>query len=424
MNRLDTFFRAVVLVMAAHEAEHVAQVVQKDALANACPTDCRGLLGFAFDLEWVHAAYNHSLLLALGVLYVVARMWQRRWRERDLAGWALVTGGVFLVQGYHVVEHTVKLDQWFANGRVSPTPGLLGQVFPLVELHFTINTVVFACVLAGVLRLGLLGRAARVATAAVAALLVLPLPVAWALRTPTTTLAAGVHRGPLVLDERQKLVGEPGAVVVGGIRITADDVSVRGVTVAGGEHGIEIDDAKRVRLTDVRVVGARLDGINARGSSVAVLGCVVHSLVGPMAQGIDISFALHQAPSSVERCTVIGGAEGIVMHFASADVRRNRVTGTSLRAITMTEMSMGGVVENEVEGAVGVAIFCGDYSHCDIRRNTIVGTRADEGGTRTRAGYAIQAHFGASAIVAENRLRGNARGAAAFFNAELRRSSA
>ena len=45
---------------------------------------------------------------------------------------------------------------------------------------------------------------------------------AWATRPPTVTLAAGVHQGPVLLDREQHLVGEPGAVVRGGILVTAD----------------------------------------------------------------------------------------------------------------------------------------------------------------------------------------------------------
>ena len=57
--------------------------------------------------------------------------------------------------------------------------------------------------------------------------------------TAVVHLAAGVHKGPLVLDHSQKLVGEPGAVVRGGIVVTADDVTVRDVTV------IEVISASR-----------------------------------------------------------------------------------------------------------------------------------------------------------------------------------
>ena len=34
---LDLSFLLVILVMTAHEAEHVAQVLQKDTLQNSCP---------------------------------------------------------------------------------------------------------------------------------------------------------------------------------------------------------------------------------------------------------------------------------------------------------------------------------------------------------------------------------------------------
>ena len=418
-ERLRTFFLFVVLVMAAHESEHVAEVVQKHVLANPCPTDCRGLLGFALDVEWVHAAYNHSLLVLLVAVYVGYRMWERRWRERDFPGWALMTAGVFVIQAYHVFEHSLKLDQWFANGHHSPTPGLLGQFLPLVELHFAINTVVFACVLAAYFRFSFAPNA-RVVAAGLAALLVLPLAAAWATRTPTTYLAAGVHEGPLLLNRTQKLVGAPGAVVRGGIRISADGVSVRGLTVVGGEYGIAVDGATGVRLEDVTVSGASLDGINVRRSSVTVRDCAIVSPGSAYVQGIDISFAFDLPPSHVERCRVIGGREGIVSHFAHVRFRGNHVERTTLRAITVTEMSMGAVEGNSVEGAVGVAIYCGDYSRCAIERNTVLGTRRDrDSDDGTRMGYAIQAHFGASATVAGNLLARNENALGEFAQGEI-----
>jgi hypothetical protein len=250
--------------------------------------------------------------------------------------------------------------------------------------------------------------------------LVLAVPVAWATRTPTTVLEAGIHQGPLVIDSRRKVVGRPGTTVRGGIRITADGVKLSNVTVVGGEHGIEIRGAKNVVLENVTVRGATLDGIFARRSSVKVDGCVVETS-RPMAQGIDISFGMGVGPSVVQDCRVVGGLEGIATHFTHVDVRDNHVSGTSLRGIAMTEMSMGHVDDNEVFDALGVGIFCGDYSDCSISGNLVSGTRHDYASqVRTRAGYAIQAHYGASAKLNDNRLVGNAQEFGAFINAEIR----
>ena len=80
---------------------------------------------------------------------------------------------------------------------------------------------------------------------------------------------------------------------------------------------------------------------------------VVCSLPSAFVQGIDISFGFDLAPSVVEGCTVTG-IEGIVTHFARVLVRDNHVSNTELRAITMTEMSMGKIEDNEIDGAVGV----------------------------------------------------------------------
>jgi nitrous oxidase accessory protein NosD len=209
-------------------------------------------------------------------------------------------------------------------------------------------------------------------------------------------------------------------VVRGGIVVTADDVTVRDVTVLGGEHGIDVEDAERVLLERVTVLGAQRDGIHVRRSTVTIRDCAVRGSTGTYAQGIDVSFGFDLAPSTIEGCTVEGGMEGIVTHFAHVSVRDNRVTGTTLRGITLTEMSMGVVEENEVEDALGVGIFCGDYSQCRIERNSVTGTRPDlESGDRTRMGFGIVSHYGAAATVADNRLQGNASPIGAFLRARI-----
>ena len=418
-QRLDLAFFGVVGIMAAHQGEHVAQVVQKDGAGENCPQHCQGLLGSVFDIEEVHFAYNTLLFAALAALWLGYRMWRSEWRRR-LVPWLSLTAGIFVVQGYHVVEHVAKIEQWLANGHVSPTPGLLGQLldpphrqnFSLIELHFVLNTAVFACVLVGYFGFHLY-RGLRVGRRSIAwvpaAVVVLGLGVsaaaAWENQTPTVRLSAGEHRGPLVLDEAQKLVGEPGAVVRGGIVVTANGVTVRNVTVVGGEHGISVDGARGVLLDDVEVVGAELDGINIRRGSARIRDCVVRALRSPYAQGIDISFSFDLEPTLVQGCRISGGQEGIVTHFAHVRIADNHVTGSSMRGITVTEMSMADVESNTVQRAHGVAIYCGDYSHCDIERNFVADTTPDmASGNKTRAGFGILAHFGAVAQLKDNEI--------------------
>jgi Right handed beta helix region len=250
---------------------------------------------------------------------------------------------------------------------------------------------------------GELGRPGRVVAAVALSVFAFSGGLAYATRPPTVHLAAGVHQGPIVLDHAVRLVGEPGAVVRGGIRITADDVVVRNVTVFGGENGISVDDAERVLIDGVTIGGPVLDGINVRLASVRIRNCRIGPLSGPYAQGIDISFSIHRSPSEVEGCTIIGGQEGIVTHSAMVHVEDNHVSGTSMRGITMTEMSMGSMEGNEVSGGVGVGIFCGDYSHCEIDDNRVRRIRPDiASGDAFRHGFGIVAHYNAVAT-----LRGN-----------------
>ncbi|HYK06816.1 MAG TPA: right-handed parallel beta-helix repeat-containing protein [Gaiellaceae bacterium] len=263
---------------------------------------------------------------------------------------------------------------------------------------------------------GELGRAGPGLSAAAPVALVAVLGIAWAVEPPTVRLEAGMHEGPLVLDHAQTVVGEEGAIVRGGIRITADDVTLRNLTVQGGEYGIEVRDAESIELDGVVVESAELDGINARQSELEIRDCEIRSLPGTATQGIDISFASQLPASLVEDCLVVGGSEGIVSHMANVMVRDNRVRSTELRGIAVTEMSMGDVEDNLVEDALGIGIFCGDYSHCSIEDNRVTGMRPDPSGNPTRAGLGLVAHYGAVATVGGNTLE---RPPASFIGARI-----
>jgi nitrous oxidase accessory protein NosD len=244
--------------------------------------------------------------------------------------------------------------------------------------------------------------------------------VAWATIPPTVHLSAGIHQGPIVLDHSQKLVGDAGAVVRGGIVITSDDVTVENLAVTGGEIGIEIDGAENVKIEHVRVSGTSLDAIQARRASVTIRDCLIHSPVGDYAQGIDISFGFDLPPSLIEGCTIVGGREGIVTHFSNVHIRSNQVSQTTLRALGLTEMSMVMVEGNDVQDSLGVGIYCGDYSECMISDNVVGGTRPDTAsGDLTRLGFALVAHSGAKAEVEDNELSRNARAPKAFLGARI-----
>jgi nitrous oxidase accessory protein NosD len=351
-----------------------------------------------------------ALMIAVGLFL---DMTAYHWLLRYQAGWVAIPLGLLelgIVLGIARAIHLpAPLDYallFFAGA------WLLGQVIvhgglPLARLSYGDDG-------------GEVGRAGAGLGAAAVVALALTGGVAWATLPPTVHLSAGVHRGPLVLDHSQRLVGEPGAVVRGGIIITSDDVTVENVAVTGGEVGIEIDGAENVKIEHVRVSGTSLDGIQARRASVTIRDCLIHSPVGEYAQGIDISFGADLPMSLVEGCTIIGGREGIVTHFSNVHIQSNHVTGTTLRALGLTEMSMVMVEDNDVQDALGVGIYCGDYSECMIEDNVVGGTRPDiASGDRTRMGFGLVAHSGAKAEIEDNQLSRNASPARAFLGARI-----
>ena len=284
---------------------------------------------------------------------------------------------------------------------------VLGQAgFPLLRLSYATDG-------------GELGRLGVVSALAVVATLASAGAFWWLRLPPTVHLAAGVHQGPLVIDRRERVVGERGAIVRGGIVVRAHGVTVKNVTVIGGEDGIVVDGVNDVVLDGVTVSGFQLDGIHVRRAAVTIKNCSIDSLGNPYAQGIDISYAFDKETSHVMGCTIVGGQEGIAAHFVNVDLMDNHVSRTRLRGISMTEMSMGMIESNDVRSATGVGILCNDHSMCMIEKNTVVGTRAVPGGAWT-GGYGVLVAYSSEADLRDNALAANPHPSGAIVDSTIR----
>jgi hypothetical protein len=343
-------------------------------------------IGLVLDVVVYHRVFSYQpawLALPLGVLELGLVYGAMRWLELMAPlRWALGLYGIGWVAA-----------QLFGHA-----------VFPRLRLEYAEEG-------------GELGRRGALTAIAVAAIVVSGLGAAYAVKPPTVHLH-GTIQGPLVIRHAQTLVG---GTVKGGILIRADHVTLRNVTVVGGENGIDVLDSHHVMLDNVRVVGVSLDGIHVRRSSVMIENCKITSPNGPWVQGIDISFSMDKDMSMVEGCTIVGVREGIVTHMTMVDVMHNHIGATSLRGITMGEMSMGAISHNDVLGAHGVGIICLDHSECEIEHNTIVGTRTDPTGDSSRAGVAIEAHFFAKAKVKHNTVIASPGGVQAFDGSTVTR---
>jgi hypothetical protein len=244
----------------------------------------------------------------------------------------------------------------------------------------------------------------------------------WHNLPPTVRLSTGLHKGPLFIDRREHLVGDPGAIVLGGIVVRHDDVTISHVTVVGGENGISVYGYDGVDFDHVTVVRPKLDGIHVRRAAVTIRDCTVDMRGVTLGQGIDVSFNSDLGMTMIDHCNVIGGQDGIVTHSSMAMVSHNRVEATTMRGISMTEMSMGEVEHNHVENALGIGILCGDRSMCTIAKNRVVGTRADRStGGETRAGLPIEVWFGSEAELGANELVDNKSGVGSFLGSTIER---
>jgi len=352
-----------------------------------------------------------GLMLGVGLALDVV-VYDRAFRYQP--GWAAVPLGALELGALVGLMHAagVAAPLWqavalFAGGWL--VAQLLGHAaFPLVRLGYAEDG-------------GELGRYGVAAAAAVGLALAGAGATAYAQLPPVVHLAAGVHQGPLVITRREVLEGRRGAVVRGGIVVRANDVTIKNVIVVGGVNGITVDGPHGTVLDHVTVSGAQLDGIHVRGAAVMIHDCAIDMLGNRYGQGIDISYTMGYGMSMVDGCTIVGGMEGIATHVSMTEIAHNQVSRTSMNAISMTEMSMGTIRQNDVQSALGVGIYCNDRSMCDIDRNTVVGTRPDGSQDPARRGFGILASFQSEADVRDNELEANPVPMGSVTNSLIRR---
>jgi hypothetical protein len=264
---------------------------------------------------------------------------------------------------------------------------------------------------------GELGRPGALTAAAVALTLAGGLGAAYAVRPPTVHLH-GVVQGPLVITRSEKLVG---GVVRGGIVVHANHVTISHVSVVGGDYGINVEHVEHVTLDHVRVVRSRLDGIRAYDAGVMIHDCSVSAPAGPLVTGILISYSIGRPMSMVSGGHVSGTREGIATHSSAVDVMDNHVADTEVRGILLGEMSMAMASGNDVEGARGIGISCMDHSMCEIKHNTVAGTRVGSAQDPSAGGVAIESYYYGEATVKHNTIVASPGGVRAFDNSIIER---
>lgn len=139
--RLVIVFTLVVGYQIFHHVEHVVQVYQYGILGLPAQ-EAAGILWF-FDIEWNHFIFNVGYFFGLLILTFLFIKLLRKTNELHHFQNIFLIGGLIIIQGWHLIEHSVKMVRHITLG-CEPCPGILDSLFGfnLIYLHFTFNTLV------------------------------------------------------------------------------------------------------------------------------------------------------------------------------------------------------------------------------------------------------------------------------------------
>ncbi len=266
-------------------------------------------------------------------------------------------------------------------------------------------------------------------------------------RAPTgmvVRLAAGVHRGPVVIARPLTLLGEPGAVLEGDgkgavIRVRAPDVRIAGLVIRGGgddltalDAGIFVERAgARVLIEgnriespafgvwldqapDAVVRGNRIRGDARRRSQDRGNGIHLYALEGALIEGNEIREARDGIYIDNSRGCVLRGNRihdlrfGIHYMYSHDNlVEGNRTTRTRTGYALMQSRGLT-VVGNRSEGDHNYGILLNYITYSRIEGNLVRGVRGQRG--YVTGGAAVPGGEGKALFVYNsqyNEIRGN-----------------
>lgn len=231
----------------------------------------------------------------------------------------------------------------------------------------------------------------------------------------TIRLAAGVHRGPLLLERPVVLLGEPGAVLDGRgrgtvITVRADSVTIQGLIIRNGGKSLDHDDAaiKLERCSGCRVIGNTLEeplhGIYLLESHGAV---IERNLITGPAVAVESGRGngIHLFSSTGNRLArnrIRSTRDGIYFSFASGNaVLDNDVSGTRYGLHYMYSDDNRFERNRFTENAAGAAIM---FSKRIVFRDNLFARH-----TGYRA-YGILLQTAEGVLAERNRIEGNLTG--------------
>lgn len=135
------FFIALIIQF-FHYTEHLMQLYQHWWLK--LPIKKSGGILYFLNLEWNHFIFNAIYLMLLSLVFIACVILKKRsYPLSSSFRTALYLLGITLViQGYHVIEHIIRVSMHLKTG-CEPCPGILGKFVDGIYLHFTFNTIVF-----------------------------------------------------------------------------------------------------------------------------------------------------------------------------------------------------------------------------------------------------------------------------------------
>ena len=188
--------------------------------------------------------------------------------------------------------------------------------------------------------------------------------------TETVTVTRPLKLRGLGGKDAAQLVGDgqgPVIEIAGTINVT-----VEGLAVSNGRVGILVRESQGVVISQNVVENNELRGIDVINASAEIVGNMIRGTQAPFGIGIHIANA-SAWPSSVVEDNLVeaNGRAGITTNFANVLIRRNTVRANGGRGISVREMSVVRLVDNEIVENRGTEVLVIDGSTAQLEGNTI-----------------------------------------------------